>query len=148
MWQIEICLIQIYRIWIKWQSFYQYLFFKFRYFIFKMTDYDFIIVICQILEQLLRTFEVFFFTRALLHALDHASPFGIPSKKICLSEFLNFFWLKSGHVLGTSADTKSHGPTPPTPPHNSITPLHLVFQARKNVRLNFSTFSGSKVVMY
>ena len=29
-----------------------------------------------------------------------------------------------------------------------ITPLHLVFQVRKNVRLNFSTLSGSKVVMY
>ena len=26
-----------------------------------------------------------------------------------------------------------------------ITPLHLVFQAKKNVRLNFSTFSDSKV---
>ena len=30
----------------------------------------------------------------------HASPFGIPSKKKCPTEFLNFFWLKSGHVLG------------------------------------------------
>ena len=29
-----------------------------------------------------------------------------------------------------------------------FTPLHLVFQARKNVRLNFSTLSGSKVVKY
>ena len=28
------------------------------------------------------------------------------------------------------------------------TPLHLVFQARKNVRLNVSSFSGSKVVKY
>ena len=27
-------------------------------------------------------------------------------------------------------------------------PLHLVFQARKNVQLNFSTFSGSKVFKY
>ena len=26
----------------------------------------------------------------------HASPFGIPSKKKCPAEFLNFFWLKSG----------------------------------------------------
>ena len=32
--------------------------------------------------------------------LGHASPFGIPSKKKCPTEFLNFFWLKSGHVLG------------------------------------------------
>ena len=31
---------------------------------------------------------------------EHASPFGIPSKKKCLTEFLNIFWLRSGQVLG------------------------------------------------
>ena len=30
----------------------------------------------------------------------HTSPFGIPSKKKCPTEFFNFFWLKSGQVLG------------------------------------------------
>ena len=30
----------------------------------------------------------------------HTSPFGIPSKKKCPTEFLYFFWLKSGQVLG------------------------------------------------
>ena len=32
--------------------------------------------------------------------LVHASPFGIPSKKKCPTEFLNFFWPKCGQVLG------------------------------------------------
>ena len=32
--------------------------------------------------------------------VTHASPFGIPSKKKCPAEFLNFIWLNSGQVLG------------------------------------------------
>jgi len=32
--------------------------------------------------------------------MRYTSPFGIPSKKICPAEFLNFFCYLSGQVLG------------------------------------------------
>ena len=64
---------------------------------------------------------------------------------------------KTGGFLGlyksSNSSQKEQEPNASKEPDNATsaiipTPLHLLFQARKNVRLNFFTFSGSKVVKY